>query len=105
MTDLPEPIRAFVEATNRGDARGVVESFAEDATLIDWDRHFAGHAGIASWDATDNTGVKSRMEVLGVQPSANGIVATIRVSGNGFNGTGHLAFTLSGSKIRHLLIQ
>ncbi len=105
MTDLPEPVRAFVEATNRGDAKGVVDSFAADATLIDWGRHFAGHAGIASWDSTDNTGVQSRMQVLGIKPSTDGVVVTIRVSGNGFNGTGHLAFTLKGDKIGHLLIQ
>ncbi len=105
MTALPAPIQNFLDATNRGDAKGVVDSFTADAMLNDWGRQFDGHAGVASWDSTDNTGVRSRMEVLSFKPSANGTLVTIRVSGDGYNGTGNLDFSLSGDRISQLLIK
>ncbi len=105
MVDLPRPIQAFVDSTNRGDADGVVGCFTKDAILIDWGRRFDGHAGVASWNKTDNTGVESHFDVLGMEPSARGYLVTLRVTGNGFNGTSGIDFGLSGDRISQLVIE
>lgn len=105
MTTLPQPITEFFESSNRGDATGVVACFTPTAVLDDWGRHFEGHAGVASWDRTDNTGVQAHIEPVGAKIVGDMIVVTVKVSGNGFNGTGHMHFELHGDKIAKLDIK
>lgn len=105
MITLPEPIQQFFESSNRGDAAAVVACFAPDASLIDWGRNFEGHAGIAAWDRTDNTGVQSHLEAVSAAPTRGGFVVTVRVSGGGFNGNGKMNFVLEGDRIAKLDIR
>jgi ketosteroid isomerase-like protein len=106
MAATPEEIQRFVDATNRGDTDAFVEAFTEDAHLDDWGRSFDGRAGVRSWDSTDNIGVQAHFDVLDVQPGQTDqeYVATIRVSGNGYNGTGPMAFRLRDGLIAELRI-
>jgi ketosteroid isomerase-like protein len=109
MTDLPSTpsaIQAFVDATNAADTDAFVASFTPDAHLDDWGRSFHGHDGIRSWDSTDNIGVQSRFDLLEVTagPQDEEYVATLRVSGNGYNGTGPMTFRLRDGLIADLRI-
>jgi hypothetical protein len=106
MTELPAAIRAFVDATNRGDSDGVVAAFTSDGYLNDWGREFHGADGVRSWDYTDNVGVQSHFELIAVEPGEepDTYVVTLRVSGNGFNGTGPMTFTLRDGRIASLRI-
>lgn len=105
MTTIPQPIAAFFASSNRGEAAGVVACFTPTAILDDWGRHFEGHEGIASWDRTDNTGVRAHIEAVSSKATGDTIVVTVKVSGNGFNGTGHMHFQLDGDKIARLDIK
>lgn len=105
MTNLPQPITDFFDASNRGDAAGVVAAFTPTAVLDDWGRHFEGHDGVASWDRTDNTGVQAHIEPVNAKAQGDVLVVTVKVSGNGFNGTGHMHFQLAGDKIAQLDIK
>lgn len=104
--NLPEAIREFVEATNDGDTDRFVAVFTEDAYLNDWGREFRGHDGVRSWDQTDNIGEESHFTVLGVEPGAvpESHIVTMTVTGNGYNGTGPLAFVLRDNRIAELRI-
>jgi ketosteroid isomerase-like protein len=104
--DIPEPIRAFIEATNAGDTDHFVAAFTDDASLDDWGREFHGPDGVRSWDRTDNIGVQSRLEALAVErgDDADTYVVAMRVRGNGFNGTGTMTFGLRGGRIVSLRI-
>jgi ketosteroid isomerase-like protein len=106
MTSTPDAIRAFVDATNRGDSDAFVATFTTDAHLDDWGRSFDGHDGVRSWDGTDNIGVQSHFDLLDVTPGAGDevYVANIRVSGNGYNGTGPMVFRIREGLIAELRI-
>jgi ketosteroid isomerase-like protein len=106
MAATPEAIQRFVDATNRGDTDAFVAAFTEDAHLDDWGRSFDGRAGVRSWDSTDNIGVQAHFDLLDVQPGQTDqeYVATISVSGNGYNGTGPMAFRLRDGLIAELRI-
>ncbi len=106
MATTPDPIQAFVDATNRGDSDAFVAVFTEDAHLVDWGRSFEGRAGVRSWDGTDNIGVQAHFDLLDVQPgeAEEEYVATLRVSGNGYNGTGPMTFRLRDGLIADLRI-
>lgn len=105
MVELPEPIRCFFESTNRGDDVCVISCFAADATLSDWGRTFEGWGGVAAWDKTDNTGVRSHLEALKWSLVDGRVRVTVRVTGDGFNGVGEMLFTLKGNLIARLDIQ
>ncbi|MFI7517905.1 nuclear transport factor 2 family protein [Micromonospora globbae] len=105
-TDVPAAIREFIDATNRGDSDAFVAAFTDDAYLNDWGREFHGHDGVRSWDRTDNIGVQSHFEFLGIEPGSepDSYVVTLKVSGNGFNGTGPMTFQLRDGRIASLRI-
>ncbi len=106
MAATPDAIQRFVEATNRGDSDAFVAAFTEDAHLDDWGRSFEGRAGVRSWDGTDNIGVQSHFDLLDVQPgdAEEEYVVTLRVSGDGYNGTGPMTFRLRDGLIADLRI-
>lgn len=103
---LPTSIAEFVDATNAGDTERFVGAFAEDAVLDDWGRTFHGHDGIRSWNDTDNIGKQSHFEVVdvieGAEPET--YIVTLVVSGNGYNGTGPMIFTLRDDLIADVKI-
>jgi ketosteroid isomerase-like protein len=103
---LPEPVRTFVEASNAGDTEAFVAAFTPDARLDDWGRVYQGHDGVRDWNETDNIGVQSRFEVVSVDASSTPdvVTATLRVSGNGYNGTGAMVFRLRDGLIADLKI-
>ncbi|ALO99357.1 ketosteroid isomerase [Streptomyces hygroscopicus subsp. limoneus] len=108
MTDieLPDAIRVFIEATNAGDSEAFVSAFAPDAYLNDWGREFHGRRGVSDWNHTDNIGVQAHFDLVSAQrDSADGrYLLTLRVSGNGYNGTGPMAFELRDGLIASLRI-
>lgn len=104
--DAPAPIQAFIDATNRGDSEAFVAAFTDDAYLNDWGREFHGREGVRNWDRTDNIGKQSHFELLALEPGAepDSYVATLQVTGNGFNGTGPMAFQLRDGLIASVRI-
>ena len=67
VSDLDPPIRQMIDATNRGDSEDFLAAFADDAVLDDWGRTFTGDEEIAGWNARENIGVNSHIEVTGVE--------------------------------------
>jgi ketosteroid isomerase-like protein len=106
LTETPAAIRAFIDATNAGDSDAFVAAFTADATLDDWGRKFAGHAGVRDWDRTDNIGVQSHFDLLAIEAGEepDSYVATMRVRGNGYNGTGPMVFRIRGGLVASLRI-
>lgn len=104
--DTPVGIRTFIESTNNGDSEAFVAAFTDDATLDDWDRAFHGRAGVAAWNQTDNIGVQAHFELIEFHATgaADTFIATLTVTGNGYNGTGPMTFVLRGDKIAGLTI-
>jgi hypothetical protein len=103
-TELPAPIRAMFDATNRGDVDAFLDAFADDAVLDDWGRTFTGRAEIAGWNERENIGVNSHIEATGVQREGDRVRVGVAVSGDGYNGGGAMTFTLAGDKIARMVI-
>ncbi|MEU8935651.1 nuclear transport factor 2 family protein [Streptomyces sp. NPDC048409] len=103
---LPAPIQKFVDATNRGDSAAFLEAFTDDPVLDDWGRVFVGLDGVAAWNHSDNIGRQARFEVLDAEPGADpdSWVVTVRVTGNGYNGSSPITFQLHQGRINRLTI-
>jgi hypothetical protein len=104
MPELEPPIRQMIDATNRGDSEGFLAAFADDAVLDDWGRTFTGHDEIAGWNARENIGVESHIEVTGVERSGNEIRVGVSVTGDGYNGGGAFTFVVAGDRIARMVI-
>jgi hypothetical protein len=104
MPDTPAPVQRMIDATNAGDSEALVAAFTEDAYLEDWGRGSHGHEGVRSWDRTDNIGKRSHFEAHGSRPDGDDWIVTLEVTGDGFNGTGDIRFTLEGDRISRMLI-
>jgi ketosteroid isomerase-like protein len=102
---LDAPIAAMVDATNRGDSDAFLAAFADDAVLVDWGRTFTGRAQIATWDRNENIGVRSRIEVTGVERDGPRTVIGVRVTGDGYNGGGSFAFETADGRITRMEIR
>jgi ketosteroid isomerase-like protein len=103
---VPTALQTFIDATNTGDSDAFVAAFTDDAVLDDWGNVFHGRNGIASWNRTDNIGKQSHFELVSLEPTddPDRVVATLRVTGNGFNGTGPMTFEFRGDRIARLVI-
>jgi hypothetical protein len=104
MSELDPTIRQMLDATNRGDSEAFLAAFADDAVLDDWGRTFTGHDEIAGWNARENIGVNSHIEVTGVERSGNEVRVGVSVSGEGYNGGGAFTFVLAGDRIARMVI-
>jgi ketosteroid isomerase-like protein len=104
--DVPAAVRAFVDATNRGDSEAFVAAFTDDAHLDDWGREFRGREGILGWNRTDNIGVAARFELIDAKPGPepDSHVVTLKVTSNRHNGTGPMTFRLRDGLIADLRI-
>lgn len=104
--EIPAGLQAFIDSTNAGDSEAFVAAFTADATLDDWGRKLHGSEGVASWNRTDNIGVQSHFELVSAEPGpdAGSIVAVLKVTGNGYNGTGPMTFEFDGELISRLTI-
>jgi hypothetical protein len=104
MPDLEPAIRQMLDATNSADNESFLAAFADDAVIDDWGRTFTGHAEIAGWNARENIGVHSHIEVTGVERDGDQIRVGIQVTGDGYTGGGAMTFVLSGDRIGRMVI-
>jgi hypothetical protein len=104
IVGLEAPIVAMLDATNRGDKDALMAAFEHDAVLVDWGRTFTGKKAIARWNDDENMGTQNRIDVTGVERTAEGIAVKVSVTGTGYNGDGTLTFQLGPRGIRRLVI-
>jgi hypothetical protein len=104
MDQLDGPVKAMIDATNRGDSDGVVATFAPDAVLSDWGRVFSGRAEIKDWDRDENTGTNNQIQVTSVAHRGEAVKVGIVVRGGGFNGEGSFTVQVKNNLIQSLTI-
>lgn len=60
---------------------------------------------IASWNTQENIGTHNRIEVTGVRPDGEGIIVSVQVRGDGYNGGGTFAIHSRGGTIHRMVIR
>ena len=108
--DLPEPVAAYVRATNAGDLDALVETFAEHAMVNDQLREYWDKQAITEWAARDIIDQHLTMDVQNVVTNNGQIVVTAILDGS-FDRRGlpeplvvAFYFSVRGDKIVQLLI-
>jgi ketosteroid isomerase-like protein len=105
MTDIPEPVRAALDAANRGDAEAFLDSFSADGVVDDWGREFAGREAIRGWSDAEFIGKQVTLDVTAVEQDGGRTVITAQVGGNGFTGPSHFGFDVDGARLSRMTIR
>lgn len=103
--ELDPAVRRMIEATNAEDSEVFLAAFAEDAIVDDFGRRFVGKAEISDWNDRENIGTRNRIAVTGVSPDGDGVVVSVQVSGDGYNGGGTFAIRSRDGAIRSMVIR
>jgi phenylacetic acid degradation operon negative regulatory protein len=103
--DARNALEQMADATNDGDSEEFLACFTTDGVIDDWGRRFVGPEAIAGWDARENIGSKSHIELVDVVPDAAMFTMTVRVSGDGYNGGGTFAVETRDGLISRLVIR
>lgn len=99
------PIKAVIDATNRGDHKGFVDAFTKDGSVNDWGHLHAGRGEITKWDQAENTGVRPKLRVTGVSRLAGEVLVLLEVTtAGGESSSATWSFRLAGSKVASLEI-
>ena len=101
---ISAPIQRMVDATNAADTAAFIACFTSNAYLEDWGRTFRGRDGIARWNTTDNIGRQAHFVATREVTRGDDVVVTLVVTGNGYNGTSDIVFTLDGDFISRMVI-
>lgn len=102
---LEPPIKAVIDATNRGDHRGFVDAFAKNGAINDWGELATGRGEIAKWDKASNTGTKVQLRVTGVSRIAGEVLVLLEITAqSGEASSGTWAFRVAGGKVASLEI-
>lgn len=99
---LEPPIKAVIDATNRGDAQGFTNAFAKDATLSDWGEVHTGRKEIGAWDKANNTGRRAKIAVTGVSRVAGEVLVLVRVTRDDETEPATWGFRLDGRTVASL---
>jgi hypothetical protein len=94
--ELPQAIANFLDATNRCDLDGLMQSFADDALVNDKHRCFWGKDAIRRWSEVEIVQEKVTLEVREVVEHYAEIIITAKIGGN-FNKRQFDTFVLNSS--------
>jgi hypothetical protein len=104
-TDLPEPVRAAIDAANSGDVDAFLACFRADGVVDDWGREFRGRMAIREWSDQEFIGVHVILSVLDFAVTGPEVLVTAQVGGDGFNGPSHFTFRLDGIEVDRMTIR
>jgi hypothetical protein len=103
--ELPGPVRAAVDAANRGDTEAFLACFTPDGVVDDWGREFRGPDAIAGWSAKEFIGVQVSLAIEGAESAGGETTVTAQVGGNGFNGPSHFTLRVEGDRVSRMTIR
>ena len=94
-----------MDAANRGDVEGFLDSFTPTGVVDDWGREFAGREAIRGWSDAEFIGKQVSLEVTDVEQDGARTAVTAQVGGSGFTGPSHFTFEADGSFLVRMTIR
>jgi hypothetical protein len=111
IKELNQPIKAFIQATNKHDTGELLRTLTDDAVITDEGQNYHGIPAIKNWSDEKYTGAQVTLEPVGAVKRDGATVVTVKVDGN-FDKTGlpdpflmNFHFIVDGLKITALNIQ
>jgi hypothetical protein len=106
ITNLPEPVAAYLSANNRHDIEGMLVPFVTDPVVKDEGQERRGRAAIREWMEETTRRSQPVLEVAEIvnQGSSTIVTASVSTKSGGAPARLRFAFKLDGRQIAHLEI-
>lgn len=105
MTEIPSPVREFIDTVNAHDDAGFLDAFTEDGHVDDWGRVFTGRDAIKGWSDVEFIGATGTLTPRDVTVDGD----TVRVVGDWAsthaNGLSEFTFAVAGDKLASMTIR
>lgn len=105
MTEIPSPVREFIDTVNAHDDAGFLDAFTEDGYVDDWGRVFTGRDAIKGWSDVEFIGATGTLTPRDVTVDGD----TVRVVGDWAsthaNGLSEFTFAVAGDKLASMTIR
>lgn len=105
MTELPSPVREFVEAVNAHDEDAFLSSLGSTGVVDDWGREFLGRQEIKDWSDKEFIGARGTMDVQRVDVREGQVVVLADWRSNHANGMSQFTFDVDGDTVTRLTIR
>lgn len=105
MTEIPSPVREFVDAVNAHDEDAFLGSFGPSGVVDDWGREFVGRQEIKAWSDKEFIGAEGTMDVQRVDLRENQVVVLADWRSNHANGMSQFTFELDGDTVARMTIR
>ncbi len=105
MSQLPSPVKQFVEVVNAHDETAFLDAFTESGVVDDWGREFTGRAAIKEWSDTEFIGAAGTMDVQRVEADGDRVVVVADWRSTHANGLSQFAFDTTADKIARMTIR
>lgn len=104
-SELPDTVRAFVDAVNNHDEAAFLAAFPTDGFVDDWGRMFTGRDAIKQW--SDGEFIGARGVLTPEQVTVDGDVVTVIGDwrSNHANGRSSFTFRVDGDQIVSMTIR
>jgi hypothetical protein len=104
--ELPAPVRAYLEASDRQDPEAVALVFAADGTATDEGETYVGREAIRAWRAEEANQYTYTTKVTGVRQEGDMWVVTVHLEGDFPGGVVDLdqRFTVADDLVTSLVI-
>jgi ketosteroid isomerase-like protein len=81
LNDLPKPVRAFLDATQKRDSAALLSAFTDDAVLVDTGKEHRG-AEIRRWNDELYLGANVRVHPIHAEERGDDLVVAVAVDGD-----------------------
>lgn len=103
-TEVPEPVRGFIDAVNAGDSEAFLGYFPEDGLVDDWGRQFRGHDAIRGWSDQEFVGANGTLTATSVQRDGDTITVDGDWASSHFTGPSRFVFVVAGELVQEMRI-
>lgn len=105
MTEIPSPVREFVEAVNAHDEDAFLSSFGRSGVVDDWGREFFGRQEIKEWSDKEFIGAEGTMDVQRVDVREDQVVVLADWRSTHANGMSQFTFEVDGDVVQRMTIR
>lgn len=103
--EMPETVRAFIDAVNRSDEQAVLAAFTTDGFVDDWGRTFNGREAIKAWSDREFLGADGVLTPEEVTTDGDTVTVVGDWRSTHANGRSSFAFRLAGDRVASMTIR
>ena len=105
MTEIPSPVREFIDTVNAHEEDGFLDAFPEEGYVDDWGRVFTGREAIKGWSDNEFIGATGTLTPREVSQDGDRVTVVGDWASTHANGLSSFTFEVAGDAIASMTIR